>query len=104
MKNRLVLVAAPEPGTRQQLAGVLTDWGYEPVCVGSVEDALPEMAHRRFTLSILDLGSGSSELLRRLRAQGGAPGAIVVMAESDGSESALEAASLQLWRKGRRKR
>jgi two-component system response regulator AtoC len=94
MKNRFVLVAAPEASTRQQLSGALTEWGYEPLCVGSLEDALPEMAHRRFTLSLLDLGSGTSELLRLLRTQGGAPGAIVVITDADGSEGALEAASL----------
>ena len=43
MKTRLVLVAAPESSTQQQLSTVLSEWGYEPVCVGSREDALPEM-------------------------------------------------------------
>jgi len=78
MKNRFVLVATPEPSTQEQLSTVLTEWGYEPVCAGSLEDALPEIAQRRFTLSLLDLGSGSGELLRRLKTQGGSPGAIVV--------------------------
>jgi two-component system, NtrC family, response regulator AtoC len=94
MKNRLVLVAAPEPSTQQQLSSMLSEYGYEPVCTSSVEDALPEMAHRRFVLSLLDLGPGTSELLRRLRTQGGSPGAIVVIADADAGERALEAASL----------
>src|SRR6266850_5556463 len=94
MKNRFVLVATPEPSTQQQLSTVLAEWGYEPVCAGSLEDALPEMAQRRFTLSLLDLGSGSGELLRRLKTQGGSPGAIVVISDADAGERALEATSL----------
>ncbi|MGH7368454.1 MAG: sigma-54-dependent transcriptional regulator [Candidatus Rokuibacteriota bacterium] len=94
MKSRLVLVAALEPSTRQHLSTVLSEWGYEPVCAGSLEDALPEMAQRRFTLSLLDLGSGVSELLRRLKTQGGSPGAIVVIADAHAGARALEATSL----------
>jgi two-component system response regulator AtoC len=94
MKNRLVLVAAPESSTQQQLSTTLNEWGYEPVCASSVEDALPELAQRRFLLSLLDLGGGASELLRRLKTQGGSPGAIVVIADADASERAVEATSL----------
>ena len=94
MKNRFVLVATPEPSTQEQLSTVLTEWGYEPVCAGSLEDALPEIAQRRFTLSLLDLGAGSGELLRRLKTLGGSPGAIVVISDADAGERALEATSL----------
>jgi two-component system response regulator AtoC len=94
MKNRLVLVAAPEPSSQHQVATVLSEWGYEPVCVAAPEEALAEMAHRRFLLSLLDLGAGTGELLRRLRAQGGSPGAIVVLADADAGERAIEAGSL----------
>ena len=94
MKTRLALVAATEPGSQQRLSTMLGEWGYEPVGVGSVEEALPELGHRRFTLSLLDLGAGSGDLLRRLKAQGGVPGAIVVLADADASEGALEAGAL----------
>jgi two-component system, NtrC family, response regulator AtoC len=94
MKNRLVLVAAPDPSTQRQLAGTLTGWGYEPVCAGSLEEALPELAERKFLLSLLDLGGGAGELLLRLKAQGGSPGAIVVIADGDGAARAAEASSL----------
>ena len=94
MKTRYALVAATEPTTQQQLSTMLGEWGYEPVAVGSVEEALPELGHRRFTLSLLDLGPGSGDLLRRLKAQGGTPGAIVVLADADASENALEAGAL----------
>jgi two-component system, NtrC family, response regulator AtoC len=94
MKNRLVLIAAPDPSTQQHLVGTLTGWGYEPVCADSLEDALPELAQRKFLLSLLDLGSGAGELLQRLKAQGGSPGAIVVIADADGAARAAEASSL----------
>jgi two-component system response regulator AtoC len=94
MKTRLVLVATPEPSTQQQLSAVLSESGFEPVCAGSVEDALPEMAQRRFMLSLLDLGPSTCELLRRLKTQGGSPGAIVVISDAGAGERALEATTL----------
>jgi two-component system, NtrC family, response regulator AtoC len=94
MKNRVVLVAAPEPSAQQHLAGTLSEWGYEPVCAASMEAALLEMAQRRFLVSLLDLGESVIDLLRRLKNQGGAPGAIVVIADADTSERAVEATAL----------
>src|SRR6185295_7455900 len=94
MKNRLVLVAASDSSTQQHLSTVLSGWGYEPVGASSLEDALPEIAQRRFMLSLLDLGPGASELLRRLKTQGGSPGAIVVIADADSGERGVEAISL----------
>jgi len=94
MKNRLVLVAATESSAQQDLAELLGEWGYESVCIGSIEGALPELAQRRFLMSLLDLGSDASELLRRLKMQGGFPGAIVVLADADSSERVMEATSL----------
>jgi two-component system response regulator AtoC len=94
MKNRLVLIAAPESSVQQHLAATLGEWGYEPVCTSSLEDALPEMAQRRFLLTLLDLGAGAAELLRRLKTQGGSPGAIVVIADADAGERAVEATTL----------
>ena len=94
MKNRVVLVAVPEPSAQQHLAGTLSEWGYEPVCVASIESALLEIAQRRFLVSLLDLGSNVTDLLRRLKIQGGSPGAIVVISDADASERAVEATAL----------
>src|SRR4030095_17025867 len=94
MKNRVVLVAAPEPSAQQHLAGTLSAWCYEPVCAASMEAALLEMAQRRFLVSLLDLGNNVTDLLRRLKTQGGSPGAIVVIADADASERAVEATAL----------
>ena len=94
MKSKLALVAAADAKTQRELSMLLGEWAYEPVGVSSVDEALLELEHRRFTLSLLDIGAGSSELLRRLKAQGGTPGAIVVLADADASEQALEACAL----------
>jgi two-component system response regulator AtoC len=94
MKSKLALVVAADARTQRELSTMLGEWGYEPVGAGSVDEALLELGHRRFALSLLDIGEGGGELLRRLRAQGGAPGAIVVLADADGSEGALEACAL----------
>ena len=93
-KSRLVLVAASDASSKDHLSTVVSGWGYEPVGVSCLEEALPEMAQRRFLLSLLDLGPGASELLRRLRTQGGSPGAIVVIADAGAGERGLEAMSL----------
>jgi two-component system response regulator AtoC len=94
MKNRVVLVAAPEPSAQQHLAGTLSEWGYEPICAASMEAALLEMAQRRFLMSLLDLGNNVTDFLRRLKTQGGSPGTIVVIADADASERAVEATAL----------
>jgi two-component system, NtrC family, response regulator AtoC len=94
MKNRLVLVAAEEPTLSHHLVELLSEWGYEVISVVSVDEALGEMAQRRFVLSLLDLGSQASDLLRRLKTQGGAPGTIILLTDSDTRESPAESAAL----------
>jgi len=94
MKPRLALVATSASSTQEYLFTVLSGWGYEPVGASSLEYALRGMAQRRFVLSLLDLGPGASELLRRLKTQGGSPGAIVVIADADAGERGVEAISL----------
>jgi two-component system, NtrC family, response regulator AtoC len=89
-----VLVAVKDPGTQQQLAATLNEWGYAAVCVGSVEAALPELAQRRFLLSLLDLGGATAELLRRLNIQGGSPGSIVVITDADATGPAIALSAL----------
>ena len=94
MKNRLVLVAAEEPTLSHHLVELLSEWGYEVISVVSVDEALGEMAQRRFVLSLLDLGSQANDLLRRLKTQGGAPGTIILLTDSDTRESPAESAAL----------
>jgi two-component system response regulator AtoC len=94
MKNRLVLVAAEEPTLSHHLVELLSEWGYEVSSVVSVDEARGERGQRRFVLSRLDLGSQANDLLRRLKTQGGAPGTIILLTDSDTRESPAESAAL----------
>jgi two-component system response regulator AtoC len=87
-------VAAEEPTLSHHLVELLSEWGYEVISVVSVDEALGEMAQRRFVLSLLDLGSQANDLLRRLKTQGGAPGTIILLTDSDTRESPAESAAL----------
>ncbi len=94
MKNRLVLVAGTKPAVSHHLTELLGEWGYEPVAADSVDGALAEMGQRRFLLSLLDLGTQTNDLLRRLKTQGGVPGTIILLADADAGDLAAEAAAL----------
>ena len=94
MKNRLVLAGGAESVTRQQLQTSLSEWGYEPVIAGSVEKTLAEIAERRFLATFLDFEADALDLLRRLKTQGGAPGAIIVIDDGESGDRTTESASL----------
>jgi DNA-binding response OmpR family regulator len=97
MKKRFVLVVETELATRQHLTDLLESWGYEPVVASSVDESLAILAHRHFLFSLLDLdldGADGNDLLKRLRVQGGDPGAIIVITNGSGLHSAAEAAAL----------
>src|SRR6266478_4305145 len=94
MRNRLVLVAGTKPAVSHHLTELLGEWGYEPVAADSVDGALAEMGQRRFLLSLLDLGTQTNDLLRRLKTQGGVPGTIILLADADAGDLAAEAAAL----------
>jgi len=94
MKNRLVLAGGADSGTQQQLQTLLSEWGYEPVIAGSVEKTLAEIAERRFLATFLDFEAGALDLLRRLKTQGGAPGAVIVIDDGESGDRTTESASL----------
>jgi two-component system response regulator AtoC len=63
----------------------------------SVDESLAALAHSHFVFSLLDLdldGVDCNELLKRLRVQGGDPGAIIVITNGSGLHSAAEAGAL----------
>jgi len=97
MKKRLVLVVEADPVARRHLTSLLETWGYKPVVAGSVDESLAALAHNHFVFSLLDLdldGADGNELLKRLRVQGGNPGAIIVITNGSGLNRAAEAAAL----------
>jgi len=97
MKKRFVLVVESDPVVRQHLTSLLETWGYEPVVASSVSESLAALTHNHFIFSLLDLdldGADGNELLKRLRVQGGDPGAIIVITNGSGLHSAAEAAAL----------
>ena len=97
MKKRLVLVVETDPVARRHLTSLLETWGYEPVVASSVDESLAVLAHSHFLFSLLDLdldGADGNELLKRLRVQGGDPGAIIVITNGSGLHGAAEAAAL----------
>ena len=97
MKKRFVLVVETDPVARRRLTSLLATWGYEPVVASSVDEALAILGHSRFLFSLLDLdldGADGNDLLKRLRVQGGDPGAIIVITNGSGLHGAAEAAAL----------
>ena len=97
MKKRFVLVVETDPVARRHLTGLLETWGYEPVVASTVDESLAVLAHSHFHFSLVDLdldGTDGNELLKRLRVQGGDPGAIIVITNGSGLHGAAEAAAL----------
>jgi len=94
MKTRHVLIAGSEAVTLHNLQTQLSDWGYQPVVGTTVEACLSELAQKQFVFSLLDLSLDVTEIFRRLKAHGGAPGPIIVLADDRDGERTTEATSL----------
>ena len=95
--SRLVLVLETDPDAQLQLGSMLANLGYEPVVVGSLAESLAALSRESFLVSLVGLdldGADGTELLRRLRIQGGNPGAIIMIANGGGLKRLTEAAAL----------
>src|SRR2546427_4260631 len=95
--SRLVLVAESDPVAQRHFASLLANLGYEPVITGSVAESLAALSHNRFLLSLVDLeldGADGTELLRRLKVQGGNPGPVIVIANGGSIQRMSEVAAL----------
>lgn len=96
MNSRLVLMVAADPSLQHQLAILVRKRGYEPVLVGSVEEANAALAHNQFQYTVLDADFASPEGLasaRRLQ-NGGDPGPIIALSSDGEGRDGGEAVSL----------
>lgn len=86
MNAERVLVVGGEAGMEHHLANLLQRWGYTPVLVPSLEEAIAAVAPTRFLFTVVDgemARVDGAELFRRLRNGGGNPGPIVLLADPD---------------------
>lgn len=84
MNAERVLVVGGEAGTEHHLANLLQRWGYTPVLVPSLEEAIAAVAYTRFLFTVVDgelACVDGAEPFRRLRNGGGNSGPIVLLAD-----------------------
>ncbi|MDY7228861.1 response regulator [Hyalangium rubrum] len=65
-----VLVVEDDPASRELLVEMLTEWGYEPLPVGSAEEAEFAVRNKRMDAAIVDVflpGRSGATLMSRLR-------------------------------------
>ncbi|HLE22167.1 MAG TPA: response regulator, partial [Vicinamibacteria bacterium] len=97
MRVRPVLTVEAAPALRTHLKGLLEEWGYEPIGVGSVDEALAALATSQFEFSLVDMdldGSDGIHLLHRLKQQGGDPGPIILLFDPPDTKRIADAAAL----------
>jgi len=88
-----ILLFEADPTGQSHVTGLLSNLGYEAVVTGSIADTMAALARNRFALTLVSSradGDGR-ELLQRLKAEGGNPGPLVVIADA---ERLTEAVSL----------
>jgi len=92
-----VLVVQSEPTSQKRLITVLQGWGYSPVAVSSVDEALLALARNRFLFSLIDMelnGADGIQLLRRLKLKGEELGPIIMLFDPSQMKRVGEAAAL----------
>lgn len=97
MQGRPVLMVEPDSVMRVQLTSLLEQWGYAPVCVSSVNEALAAHSQTKFCFSLVEIesnGSDGIEFLRRLKLQGQDPGPVVMLSDPPQIKRIPEAAAL----------
>jgi two-component system, NtrC family, response regulator AtoC len=94
LKERLVLMVEADPVMRRHLGSLLSAWGYESVLTSTVDESLAALAHNDFVFSLLDLNLDGTEVLRRLKIQGGSPGPIILLANGEGFQRTIEGTAL----------
>ena len=97
MRVRPVLTVEATPALRSHLKGLLEEWGYEPIGVGSVDEALAALATSQFEFSLVDMdldGTDGIDFLHRLKVQGGDPGPIILLFDPPDTKRIADAAAL----------
>src|SRR5215510_2771670 len=95
--SRLVLVVEADQAAQRRVATLLTNLGYEPLVTASVAESMVALSQTQFLLSLVNLdldGSDGTELLRRLKSEGGHPGSVVVIANGGSLKRVAEASAL----------
>jgi CheY-like chemotaxis protein len=70
--KRNVLVVEDDPAHREYLIELLTGWGYEPIPVGSAEEAEYAVRHKELEAAVVDVflpGRSGSALMTKLRSR-----------------------------------
>ncbi len=103
-RHRKALVVDDDPSVRRLFARVLSDGGWDSVCVESGEEALEQLEIQSFDLIFLDLimaGMNGAETLREIRKIDSNPQVVIVTAypESEIMAQILEVGPLTLIRK-----
>jgi two-component system response regulator AtoC len=91
---RPVLIAGGDSTDQHHLSSLLSNLGYETVATGTVAESFAALSYNRFMLSLVDLDRDGTELLRRLGAEGGSPGPVIVIVNGGGTRWLTEAAAL----------
>jgi len=97
VRVRPVLTVEATPALRSHLKGLLEEWGYEPIGVGSVDEALAALATSQFEFSLVDMdldGTDGIDFLHRLKVQGGDPGPIILLFDPPDTKRIADAAAL----------
>ena len=84
LSSRRVLISNPDQAEQHHLSSVVTSLGFEPVVVGSVHEPLAPLSQNGFLLSLIDLDAMGTAQLRRLKAEGGDPGHVIIIADAGG--------------------
>src|SRR4030095_15829623 len=84
LSSRRVLIANRDEAEQRHLSSVVTSLGFEPVVAGSVHEPLATLSEHGFLLSFIDVDAMGTAQLRRLKAEGGDPGHVIIIADADG--------------------
>jgi len=94
-KHTLVLVVRTDPGMDRCLGDFLSARGYTLVRASTFEEAVAAVTHNHFRFSVVDLdGTDGLAFLQHLKAEGGAAGAIIVLARGSRIAETLGTLSL----------